>query len=79
MQQINHYPIFGRNVPKGCADTSGTASPFAPITCPCCRARLAKQVAAKRAGAATFPAGSAERRVFEANAAAFASLIGEAA
>ena len=74
-QPINHYPLFGRKAPKSCADGSGTANPFAPITCPCCRARLAKQIASKRAGAMSYAADSQERPFFLANAAHFQRLL----
>lgn len=78
--QINHYPLIGRKTPKACADQTGTANPFAPVTCPCCRERLAKQVASKRAGAMSFAPDSQERGVFLANAAYFQRVLaGEAA
>lgn len=41
---MNHYPLIGRTVPRSCADASGTADPFAAITCPKCRERLASKV-----------------------------------
>lgn len=49
---MNHYPLVGRKVPRGCEDVSGTANPFAHIDCPKCRARLANKVALDSAEAA---------------------------
>lgn len=48
---FNHYPLFGRKVPGSCNDTVGTADPFAAITCPACRARLAHKIASDSANA----------------------------
>lgn len=72
---MNHYPLIGRKVPASCNDAGGTADPFATVTCPKCRARLAKAVEDKVAGALTFGAGSQERRVFLANAASLEKVL----
>lgn len=49
---MNHYPLIGRKVPRGCDDATGTANPFAHIDCPKCRSFLASKVALDSAEAA---------------------------
>jgi hypothetical protein len=69
---MNHYPI-GVNrrqwrIPGLCAHQTGTANPFAPITCPDCRERFTIKVAAHREIAAQYREGSPTNRFFTADA-----------
>lgn len=76
-EMLNHYPIFGRKIPSSCKVLSGSADPFQEVTCPCCRARIRKQVLAKREGANTFSKGSAEHRAFHKNADALEKVLSQ--
>lgn len=47
---MNHYPVVRRGqVPRSCSNQSGTADPFAAVTCPDCRERLQFKVDADKA------------------------------
>jgi hypothetical protein len=64
----NHYPLIGRRPPGSCSLPGDTANPFAPITCPSCRDRLAAKVAAERKSSVDRRA-SAQEQAFHASTA----------
>ena len=70
----NHYPLIGRNVPRGCGLPGDTANPFAAITCPACRARLEKKVALENAAFAS-AATRQERSLHQSTARQFAQVL----
>jgi len=66
---MNHYPLIGRTPARECRPLGGSVDPFAPVTCPSCRARLQAKADAERSSAAEYKPSRQEYRFHLANAA----------
>lgn len=75
---MNHYPVVRRGqVPRSCRSQSGTADPFAAITCDDCRLRLRLKANAHKRESARHPIDSDAAMFFAADARHYENILAQ--